>query len=583
MNHVIRTVEKPKRWDQPFDTAMTESDVDALMRIEPFRSMKPAAFAPTIPLSGILRNDCRIWNTQPNELVIRQGDYGNSAFLVLEGQVAVSLREISSKLLGRPERHKKSWLGAIAQLWNQSGHPEVRNLQRFAHDSKSIEINGPIKIKTGEHGTRVFLQDIPGVMDLEQILSLREGAIFGELSALSRSPRTATVVSMGCAKLLEIRWQGLRDLMQRDAELRKYIDRLYREHGLLTHLRQTPMLQGLTEDALQEIADQTEFHSLGEYHWTPAFKKVSQADIAERIRSEPIIAEQDDYVNGLILIRSGFARVSRRHGAGEQTIEYLGKGQCFGLRELHHNWKTKEQRPWQLNLRAVGFVDFLRIPTEVVERLIFPKLAESKRPAPLTPLEPANTVASGQRRLANREESLDTNMLEMLVEQRLINGKQAMVIDLNRCTRCDDCVRACATAHDGNPRFVREGLVIDQWMFASACMHCLDPVCMIGCPTGAIGRESETGIVTINDQTCIGCGTCASSCPYGNIKMVSISDPQGSPIVEQASGLPVLQATKCDLCIDQLGGPACQRACPHDALVRIDLTGPQELTSWIQG
>ena len=33
----------------------------------------------------------------------------------------------------------------------------------------------------------------------------------------------------------------------------------------------------------------------------------------------------------------------------------------------------------------------------------------------------------------------------------------------------------------------------------------------------------------------------------------------------------ILEATKCDLCHDQLGGPACQRACPHDALERVDL------------
>ncbi|MFO0455235.1 MAG: oxidoreductase, partial [Planctomycetota bacterium] len=65
------------------------------------------------------------------------------------------------------------------------------------------------------------------------------------------------------------------------------------------------------------------------------------------------------------------------------------------------------------------------------------------------------------------------------------------------------------------------------------------------------------------------------------IKMVAINDPSGQPIVEKSTGLPVLQATKCDLCIDQSGGPACQRACPHDALIRIDLTHPSAFTNWI--
>ena len=42
-----------------------------------------------------------------------------------------------------------------------------------------------------------------------------------------------------------------------------------------------------------------------------------------------------------------------------------------------------------------------------------------------------------------------------LVEHRFVNGTASMLIDLDRCTRCDDCVRACAVAHDNNPRFVR--------------------------------------------------------------------------------------------------------------------------------
>ena len=59
-------------------------------------------------------------------------------------------------------------------------------------------------------------------------------------------------------------------------------------------------------------------------------------------------------------------------------------------------------------------------------------------------------------------------------------------------------------------------------MVANACMHCVDPVCMIGCPTGAIHRESIEGQVVINDRTCVGCATCANSCPYDNIQMVEI-------------------------------------------------------------
>jgi Fe-S-cluster-containing hydrogenase component 2 len=107
-------------------------------------------------------------------------------------------------------------------------------------------------------------------------------------------------------------------------------------------------------------------------------------------------------------------------------------------------------------------------------------------------------------------------------------------------------------------------------MVATACMHCCDPVCLIGCPTGAIHRDPHSGNVIIQESTCIGCGTCVDACPYDSIRTVEIRDPSGNPIIDIESGEPLLRATKCDLCIDQPSGPACVNACPHDALHRID-------------
>jgi len=107
-------------------------------------------------------------------------------------------------------------------------------------------------------------------------------------------------------------------------------------------------------------------------------------------------------------------------------------------------------------------------------------------------------------------------------------------------------------------------------MVANACMHCSDPVCMIGCPTGAIHRTQAGGSVVINDDSCIGCGTCANSCPYNNIRLVEIRDLSGAPVQDEATGQPIRKATKCDLCAGIPGGPACERACPHGALQRVD-------------
>lgn len=94
---------------------------------------------------------------------------------------------------------------------------------------------------------------------------------------------------------------------------------------------------------------------------------------------------------------------------------------------------------------------------------------------------------------------------------------------------------------------------------------------MIGCPTGAISRTKDGGQVVVNSQTCIGCSTCANSCPYENIRMVERTH-QGAQVVDQ-KGNAVMQASKCDLCYDQVGGPACVRSCPHDALQRVSFAG----------
>ena len=218
------------------------------------------------------------------------------------------------------------------------------------------------------------------------------------------------------------------------------------------------------------------------------------------------------------------------------------------------------------SLRAIGYVDVLFIPTATVEKYIFPQWD----PEVLDQLV-AKELAAQPSPEDGGEDSLPDDILEFLVENRTINGTATMLIDMERCTRCDDCVRACASTHENNPRFIRNGPLVGGVMVANACMHCVDPVCMIGCPTGAIHRETLQGQVVINDDTCIGCSTCANSCPYHNIHMVPVRNEDGEPILDESTKAPIQKATKCDLCVEQLGGPACARACPHDAMIRADM------------
>ncbi len=95
------------------------------------------------------------------------------------------------------------------------------------------------------------------------------------------------------------------------------------------------------------------------------------------------------------------------------------------------------------------------------------------------------------------------------------------------------------------------------------------------------GRDRRSGQVVINNKTCIGCMTCASNCPYDNIRMVEIRDESGAFILDEETNAPVVKATKCDLCVAQPGGPACERACPHDALKRMPMGDLPVLAQWL--
>ncbi len=573
-------VVRPQRWDIPFGDAMREEDVDQLLRIEPFRGIDATRFPAAIPLRGILKNDARINSYEHGDIIVREGDYGNSAFLILQGKVSVVLDGLDPAALGRQPPAKKGVLQSLLSLLKNPRLPEVRS--QFRPNDESITADRHPVADLAQ--TRVFLQDVPRMLEGARSVTLESGEIFGELAALTRTPRSATVLADGEVLLLELRWQGLRDLMRRTDALRQHVERLYRENSLRVHLRETPLFSELPAGQLEALAEATQFETHGNFEWHATFEVPRESPPQDAIVSEPLIVEEDSLCDGIVLVRSGFARLSHRYGHGHRTVAYLGKGQVFGLTEAIESYQTHETVKVSNSLRALGYVDVLRIPQYVLEQHVFPAVADSV----LTEVAKKHAVrcshhdcelSSGS---AGQEQAhVESDLLEFLVEGRFINGPQAMLIDLDRCTRCDDCVRACAATHNNNPRFIRHGHSHGSYMIAHACMHCVDPVCMIGCPTGAIGRDQETGVVRINDLTCIGCSTCANSCPYDNIRMAEIRDRRGAVVLDQNTQQPIHKATKCDLCVDQTGGPACQRACPHDALVRIDLGNLGELSQWV--
>jgi Fe-S-cluster-containing dehydrogenase component/CRP-like cAMP-binding protein len=569
-------ISKPQRWDIPFGEDMTEARVERLMQQAPFNRIDESKFPSSAPLRGIFLNDARLRRFEDGDIVVREGDYGSSAFFIVSGAVQVILDSLPAQMLGRRVSEKKNFFKSVAQLWERPPYPEVRDYsQRKVTGTATAEVRARGDEKTSE--VRIFLQDVPRVLSENHTARLEAGELFGEIAALGRAPRTATVIAEGRATLLEIRWQGLREIRRYAPEWKARLDQLYRERSLDKHLRATPFLNNLEPGAFRQVFNTTRFETYGDFEWQASYHTGQDDALEGRLAKEPLIFREGDYPDGMVLIRSGFARVSRQYNHGERTLRYLGKGQFIGLEEIASSWKSDKVVPLQNTLRAIGYVDLLVIPTAIVQQHILPQLSAEE-------LQALECKPSAEPAVDLEEEisiKLGPDMLEFLVDNRTINGTATMLIDLDRCTRCDDCVRACASAHNNNPRFIRHGREMNGIMVANACMHCVDPVCMIGCPTGAIHRESFQGQVVINDDTCIGCATCANSCPYDNIQMVETRDHSGFFILDEVARTPIMKATKCDLCIDQLGGPACARACPHDALIRLDMRDVDKLATWI--
>ena len=600
---------RPQRWDSPFDPSISpeliglvfaeersseenEAVSGIIATLERIRSapvfsdIDASRFPRHLSLNGILLNDSRLLLKGKDEIIVREGDYGNSAFVVLRGSVRIVVDHLPPKLLGRNQREKRGPLAMISQALKRRGIPEQR-----VHHTRRFQDGNDSK----EESEGVFLQDAPRILNGLKTVDIQAGEMFGEIAALGRSPRTATILAAEeNTEVLEIRWQGLRDLMSFAPAFKEHVEDRFRKYGLSSLLTGLKFIRRLPPEQVEELVASTRFERHGKFDWYGSYQKILSATSAtDRLSNEPMIIQESEYIDGLMIVRGGFVRVSRKHRKGETTISYLGKGQIYGLGELYHNLHHPEDiLSSQHTLRAIGYVDLLIIPTRLVEKFIIPNLTPEEisqlttRPKDEEQASPSPNFLSEKTR-----DRLGPDIMEFLMDKRTINGSAAMLIDLERCTNCDDCVRACASTHEGNPRFIRYGDRENSIQVTQACLHCHDPICMIPCPTGAIHRE-DTGEVVINDSTCIGCSACADNCPYDNIQMVDIRDEKGRPqfptsrgpggdLLDLTSAGAVKRATKCDLCHDQLAGPACVRACPHDALQRFDMQNINSLAKWL--
>jgi anaerobic dimethyl sulfoxide reductase subunit B (iron-sulfur subunit) len=142
-----------------------------------------------------------------------------------------------------------------------------------------------------------------------------------------------------------------------------------------------------------------------------------------------------------------------------------------------------------------------------------------------------------------------------------MNRQLTFALDTERCSGCFACVVACQDQNDAflaKPSFrqvghLENGTYPTHLSFVSiACFHCGDAPCLMACPTGAIFRRSETAIVDIDRDLCIGCHSCELACPFGAPKFADDG-----------------KMAKCNLCsvrVEHGMEPACVHTCPTRAL-----------------
>jgi CRP-like cAMP-binding protein/Fe-S-cluster-containing dehydrogenase component len=443
------------------------------------------------------------------DIVCREGDYGSTAFYILEGKVEIFLATTMAHVStggGNTGMFRKM----ISQLVTSGGTHKAGP----AHP-RSISIDAPVDLA----------YDHP-------VGELGPGDLFGEMTCMSQYPRSATVRATTDCVMLEM-LRNVLDVIQRNKTLRAELEINYRRRALDGHLRTVPLFSSLSADFIQSLASKVELL---------------------RLAKGDVICRQGDPADAFYLVRIGFVKITEEHQGDDLVLAYLGKGSYFGEIGLLANGVRTA------TVTALDHAELVRIDgkdfQEMLER--FPDIRRE-----------LTAVARGREEQNNRHMASVTQLpLDSFLAQGLMEANSLLLIDLDKCTRCDDCVRACADAHDGVTRLIREGLRFENYLVATSCRQCRDPLCMVGCPVGSIRRRNSLEVVI--EDWCVGCGLCARNCPYGNINMhpfdVMVADLE-RPGKQKA--VVKTKATSCDLCTE-LAEPSCVYACPHDAAHRVE-------------
>jgi CRP-like cAMP-binding protein len=434
------------------------------------------------------------------DIICREGDYGSTAFYILEGTVEVYLNSLLSR---KPEPQSAGLLDRITGVFSP----------RRKRTDTGVNTNIPIDAS----------------VDLSRekpVAELGEGDIFGEMTCISLYPRSATVRAKTDCVMLEM-LRNVLDVIQRNKTLRAELEKNYRKRALEDHLRTVPIFSTLSAEFIDRLARKVELirYSRGE-----------------------VLCREGDPAEHFFLVRIGFVKMVESHPGGDLVLAYQGKGGFFGEIGL------LRRGTYAFTVTALDNVEVVRIAAEDFRAMVesFPEIG----------LNLGNKAGEREKHSERHSAAVAAISLDSFLQQGLMESNSLLVIDLEKCTRCDNCVKACSDAHDGVTRLVREGLRFDKFLIPTSCRHCRDPLCMIGCPVGSIRRRNS--LETVIEDWCVGCGLCARNCPYGNISMheETVGGPLKAAVTQR-------KATACDLCAD-LPEPSCVYACPHDAAHRVE-------------
>jgi Fe-S-cluster-containing dehydrogenase component len=469
--------------------------------------------------------DISIARWKKGTILFEEGSYLDLAFFIIQGSVDVYVSK-THEALSTPifDPYRTRVYDAAAEKEGKPPAQESVLQTQISKQPRDKDI--------------VYLSVMDFNLQFGSRMTLGPDDFFGEIGALSGWPQSVTACTASDCDLIQIKVASLRKMKNKFKDLKNRIDKIYKEKYLVPHLKQTPLFEKCDSRFIEALSAKVELVSCS---------------------ADDVITTEGEKADAIYVVRSGFVKLSQRVGEGQLIVSYLSKGMTLGEVEM----LLEGVGNWQFTAVSLAHAELVKIPYDELRKIIksYPYVEKL-----LWQSVVARIKESGySKRNISQSEFIETALVNGLVQ-----GNSILVIDLNTCTRCDDCVRGCASTHEGRPRFVREGDKYQNLLITKACYHCRDPLCLVGCPTGAIHRTNVGAVVAIDDHICIGCQACAKNCPYDAIQMHDTGSLWPDNMMpERLRGKERLLASKCDLCYASETGPACVRSCPNGCAVRV--------------